>query len=340
MTKLLIIGFDGMDYFLAKKTINKFSFNNFRPFLKRQTVLETITGPSWASFYTGLKKEIHNVKDSWARDVKDSNTFASIENCVFWRIIEKANHTVYLENLPITPQGFPFASKKNRDIVNWVYRPVEGGTGKWRRVIKKMDFEKLLSKVKKDSFSLFKDKKLGKNDLVFLQFSFLDRIGHVFTFKDKEKITKSYNLAYLLMDELYGSIKPEHLIITSDHGFWKNLGEHRGANDAVLILNEKSYRFFLKNKVFRKFSIEYKLTARQILRRVYRALTNLNILEFFQFFFQIDYIEQTDIFEQILKIFGIDYKKTQKRIPKKQGRRKRHKSEEEIKERLKRLGYI
>lgn len=96
MTRLLIIGFDGMDYFLTRKTIKEYPFKNLTPISKKQVVEETVTGPSWASFYTGLSKEIHGVTDGWGRNLEGSNTFRDIESYVFFGILSMTLGIVYI----------------------------------------------------------------------------------------------------------------------------------------------------------------------------------------------------------------------------------------------------
>lgn len=341
MTKLLIIGFDGMDYFITKRTIRKYSFKNFNPIFKKQLTIETLTGPSWASLYTGLNKEIHGVIDEWGRDIDGGNCFKDIEHYLFWNVIQKEGYKVYEDNLPITPNGFPFNSNEKKDVANWVAQ-------NWEKMIRKIGFEETLSKIKEDSFKMINERELKNRDLIFIQFSFLDRIGHIYTFKNDEIMKQSYFLAYELIDKIYKLTRPQYLIVTSDHGFWKHRVHHLHANCAVLILNNNAYQFFKKNRYFKRFSISQILNPEYLIEHYdsllglgYSVLSSLSFFEKFQYIFHFDYARQTDIFDAILKMFDIDYEKPKVRIPKKKIRKETIKEDEEaIKERLRRLGYL
>lgn len=336
MPRLLVIGFDGMDYFMARRTIRDYQFKNFKPILKKQLVRETESGPSWACFYTGLNKQIHGITDGWGRNIEGSNTFKDIQAGVFWDIVQRAGYDVYTDNLPITAGGFPYTPDKNKDIVNWVCKPLKKGMGHWRKMISDIGFDEVLSKVRGDSLNLIESERLKKADLSFVQFSFLDRIGHVFSFKERKIISKSYNLAYELIDRLFGQAAPQYLIAVSDHGFWESRAQdHFDATCATAILNDESYLLFAENKLIKAFSVFPALT----LRKIRRLCRNLSMAEKLQCLFPSDYIRQVDIFGAILEVFNIDYEKTEYRIPK--GEQLQSAQEQEaIKERLKRLGYL
>jgi len=341
MAKLLVIGFDGMDYFMAKKTIVMYPFKILKPILKQQLVKEAVTGPSWASFYTGLHKDIHGITDGWGRDIDGSNSFEDIRKYAFWNILREAGHKVYTDNLPITRSGFPFTSSIQKDLVNWVCNPLQDGMGNWRSGIREMGSEMVLSKTRLHSFNLVNSEKLRSQDLVFIQFSFLDRLGHTFTFKSSRLIKKSYFLAYELIEKLFEITMPQYLIVTSDHGFCHNSTHHLVANSAALILSAESYSFFVKNRVFKRFScsniFRWKFGKVLLGNRSFA----LALLEAPRYIVHFNYIRQVDIFDVILKMFKVDYQKPKRKI------RKPIKTEIQedhefglIEERLKRLGYL
>jgi predicted AlkP superfamily phosphohydrolase/phosphomutase len=348
MVRLLVIGLDGMDYFMAKRTIPKHRFKNFRPILKKLLVEETHTGPSWASFYTGLDKEAHGVVDGWGRNVGESNSYKDIQDYVFWNLLEKAGYDVYTDNLPITPSGFPFAPEKEKDVVNWVHKPSEVTPVFWRQTIRKMSFEDVISKVRTHSLNLIDGKQLENRDLVFVQFSFLDRIGHVFSFKNDDMMMKSYELAYELVDKLFKLTKPQYLIVISDHGFWKNYMGHLDASCATMILNDDSYRFFIQNNAFKRFSIQTKLFKRfcvlrdlvSNLKHLRTILKSVSFTELLGYLFACNYVRQTDIFDVILEVFNLDYKKPTQKIQKMEEHQEARQEHKAIKERLERLGYL
>jgi hypothetical protein len=341
MTKLLIIGLDGMDYFLSRRTIREYPFKNFRPILKKQLTVETLSGPSWASFYTGLDKKNHGIIDEWGLEKEGYNTFEDIEHHTFWNIIQKQGFEAYKDNLPITPNGFPFTYNEKKDVANWAAK-------NWEKKIRKMDFKETLSKIKEDSFVIISKMELKNKDLIFIQFSFLDRIGHIYTFKNNEIMKQSYLLSHGLIDKLYGLVNPEYLIVTSDHGFWKNRVHHLHANCATIILNDNSYQFLKKNRIFRRFSVSQILYPKYLIQNYdsllglgYSILGSLCLIEKLQFIFHFNYIRQIDIFDAILKMFDIEYEKSKERIPKNKELIKVEKEDKEtIKKRLKRLGYL
>lgn len=125
-------------------------------------------------------------------------------------------------------------------MVNWFYDSLVEGMVGWGDDIGKMDFNDLINKVRRDSFKIIPKYKIIDKDLVFIQFSFLDRIGHALTFQSRDVMMKSYFLAYELLDRLVELTSPKYVVAASDHGFWRTLNEHNGANCAITILNEAS----------------------------------------------------------------------------------------------------
>lgn len=358
-TTLLIVGFDGMDYHLAKKTIEKHRFHNFKPILRLMKVKRVFTGPSWASFYTGLDEKEHGVSDCWGRDLGKSNSFNDIGDYVFWEIIKKKGYKVLTENLPITPEGFPFDSNPKKDIVNWVQRDnvkhmdFDRSVEKKRKdsydVIKNMDFDEIIEKTEKDSFAIINGLELKDKDLIFIQFSFLDRIGHRVGFKKDTVISKCYDLAYSIMDKLYSRTAPKYFIAVSDHGFGSNRLNHTRDYDAVLILNEAANRYFndrisildRMSKIFNERNLKgtcHCLFDQSIDCFFDRLSEFIQIRIFFQIeMFNINYVDQTSIFNKVLKMFNIDFVKPIKIEKKTKGI---FTEEEKIKERLRKLGYI
>jgi hypothetical protein len=347
MAKLLIIGFDGMDYFMARNTIGKYPFKNVRPVLRSLLPEETYTGPSWASFYTGLSKTMHGVVDKWGRIIEGSNSYVEIRDYVFWNIIEGSGYSVYTDSLPVTPSGFPFAYEKEKDMVNWD-RAAAARPGLWRDKVRHLDFNDVISELRTDSINLIDKSQLINKDLVFIQFNFLDRIGHIYTFNNNAVMNRSYSLAYEIIDRLYELTTPQHLIVVSDHGFWKRLFGHRGANCAVVIVNDEAHRFFAQYRLFKRFYFPFYLftnvriceNIRMFFRPFKHIVDNLSFSEILQFFFRFNYVRQVDIFDAILKMFDISYEKPKQRIQKKQETGKVTNDDKVIEERLRRLGYL
>lgn len=352
-TILLVIGFDGMDYHLSKKTIEKHVFVNFEPTLKILKVKRAVTGPSWASFYTGLDEKAHGVVDSWGRRTDKSNSFSDIKDYVFWEIIKKNGYEILTENLPITPDGFPFDSDPKKDLVNWRQSTentdnlglndfIKNKVDASYQIIRNIPFDKIIKKTRKDCFDIIDGLNLEEKELIFIQFSFLDRIGHRIGFMNDTSIKDSYELAFSLMDKLYGITNPKNLIVVSDHGFGPNKREHSRDYDAVLILNEQAGKLFTdhvsllemlksctKNNLGAIYGSLLNLYFRELIRRIYFQIKMLNI----------DYVEQTAVFDKILKMFNVDFTKPT-RIQKKTEEQRTKEEKEQIEERLRSLGYI
>lgn len=308
MTKLLIIGFDAMDYNLTKKTINLSDFNFNHHYLKLK-VKWSVTGPSWATFYTGLSRHLHQVYNGWGTNKPNSNIFSDIQDHVFWKILQKKDFSVLVDNLPITPEGFPFSSDTKRDMINWFYdspyKVKDDLRTKWKEKTKEKEIDELIKRLKNDSFKIIGTLDFKNKDLIFLQFSFIDRIGHAINFKDMETVEKTYKLAYELINHLYYLIKPENLMIVSDHGFGMNKKYHMDEEDKEGVI-----------------------------------IVDNNFLDYFNDHEKTNYVDQTNLFDKIMDLFNVPYMKTNEKITKKSLVESNDSNEQEIERRLKSLGYI
>lgn len=255
MVRLLIIGFDAMAHAMSKAPEGLI--------LKKQSVVHAHTGISWTSFYTGMLKEQHGVTDKWGRPEGGSKIFNDIRHLTFMDKISKAGHKVYYCNLPTTPEGFPFFEKPLTDLINRYKAEVNRGAIYWAAAIRNAGIDKIVALVRGDSFEMIEADKIKESDLAFIQFSFLDRIGHCFTFESDEVINKSYALAYELIGHLIKLSNPEYVIVTSDHGFPRNTCGHEdykeGSKDAVLMLNSSAAEFFKEYDVVRQIDIHNKI---------------------------------------------------------------------------------
>lgn len=229
--KLLIIGFDGMDYAMTAETIP----DKFKKWLKPLTVEVAMTGPSWASFYTGKSVEQHGIFNGWGLPKQGSLTFDDIEKDTFWNILEDGGFSVYVDNLPITDGGFPKNNDVYKDLVNTVidYK----SPGRWRKEILKKGVSRVLNEASSGCDELIEYIKPA--NLIFVQFSFLDRIGHTYTFKSENTIKKSYKLAIDIINKLLEKFKPWKFLIVSDHGFKRKEAKH---NHIGVCITNLSYR--------------------------------------------------------------------------------------------------
>ncbi|UCH02450.1 MAG: hypothetical protein JSV20_01265, partial [Candidatus Bathyarchaeota archaeon] len=67
---------------------------------------------------------------------------------------------------------------------------------------------------------------------------------------------------------------------------------------------------------------------------------NQRFANMLQYFLHFNYVAQTDIFDIILRMFNVDYDKTDRQIPKKMQTVPDQDVDKAIEERLKRLGYL
>lgn len=103
MTKLLFLGFDGLDYDL----LNEYLKSNKDALLNKisgSLLLMTPedvglnTGPCWTTLYTGLSKEHHGIKDCWGNPSK----FRDFPHPCVWDVFNENDFSVGLFGLPVT----------------------------------------------------------------------------------------------------------------------------------------------------------------------------------------------------------------------------------------------
>lgn len=203
------------------------------------------TPVAWTSIYTGSPMERHGVKSLDWRPWLSAGAFNQVDKC-FWNILNDKGVKVELMNLPCTwppkpvdrymVSGFPaapddFPSIKGitypselekrlpsgyieaMDMIHWKpkYRHTE-----WANWIKQMSVNDLLNYIEKtsniliDTFINFHSEEAG---LGFIQFSFLDRTGHL-----GHGYPESLKLVNVIINRLTDSFKPENILIISDHG--------------------------------------------------------------------------------------------------------------------------
>jgi predicted AlkP superfamily phosphohydrolase/phosphomutase len=246
--KLLIVGFDALDYeiFRCHNEVADLTILPFR-------VEIASTGPSWTSIYTGLSSKNHKITDHWGRHTETSLSFDTTPvRSYIWDVLNQNGFSVELFNLPITyppkavykymlsgiwiPEGanYVYPRKCQKIFSEDLYKSLDliyraPNRQKWVHVIK-TPIKELVSNCIRDSkvcvdnfLRLHNDSNFG-----FIQFSFVDRIGHVMCGFDK-KDTEDY--VYCAVNEVLNYLLPkvsyENLIIVSDHGYSrKHSGSH------------------------------------------------------------------------------------------------------------------
>jgi len=238
MVKMLIIGFDAMDYNIALKFLPESGFTVFPLYAEVPA-----TAPSWTSIHTGLSVEEHGVREMWQNAGYKSHSF-------FWEILNDHGYTCELMNIPATypPRpvkryivcGFPAPIGRRdytypKELMNSlpqdfqqkldiVYWDPDMRTD-WFSKIKDMDPEDVFSRIKSDAeFIINKTVEFHANsDLVYIQFSYIDRLcSHLISlipkYGDSLRIKDIYKLAIHHIKRLEQDFSPEKVMIISDHG--------------------------------------------------------------------------------------------------------------------------
>jgi len=237
--KLLIIGFDALDYEAYRK-IKPEGFKVY-PLLSP----DPFTPIAWTSIYTGSSKERHGVKDlDWGPWLSHGGLPKGNE--YFWHVLNKRGFKVELMNLPCTypptpvdrymVSGFPLTGQFFSEAKSFTYPPdIEERLPKgyieamdmihwqevyhhlaWKDWLLQMSVEELLSRIHENCSLLidtFIDLHSSETDLGFIQFSFLDRTGHI-----RHGYPESLSLVNPLIEKLKHALEPENILIVSDHG--------------------------------------------------------------------------------------------------------------------------
>lgn len=257
MSKLILIGIDGMDPFLVKKFINSLPNiryilrNGINPELKSVFPVDSI--PAWNTIFTGLNPATHKIikpidyLKQGKNEYSPSNEF--LKNRAFWDIASKNGKRVCIVNpfMAYPPwkvngimiSGPVFVSEKWKiqsypsNIVEEYNIPHLGG---FSDLPTKKNLKKYAEDTLSDTYSVFEfGKKLFQKDnwdLFFLTFLNLDRIQHFYwRFFDeadpfypgeteyKATIKEHYIAFDKIIGEFYKLIDDDRiLMVISDHG--------------------------------------------------------------------------------------------------------------------------
>jgi predicted AlkP superfamily phosphohydrolase/phosphomutase len=230
--KLLVVGFDALDYEIFK-CHNEIVDLTILPF----EVETALSGPSWTSIYTGLSFKNHKITNVIGKRTKKSADFWSTPaKSYVWDILNQNRYGVELFNLPIT---FPPKSV-NRYMLSGYGAPkneIYIFPKKYRKILSFNLHEVLdalcdteMNKgIQKITANYFKNSQIcidnflklhEDSNFCFIQFPFVDRIGHAFCgFHEKDVEDYTYDLVNKVLEYLLSMVNYENLIIVSDHGF-------------------------------------------------------------------------------------------------------------------------
>ena len=270
-SKLLVMGFDGLDYELFKQ--------------RGPAGLEVlplyspvpVTGPAWTSIYTGDSTTTHGVRNVYGLETRRRYarnellhwvgwyghqlfrllrfkplhrryvTRARTQSKYIWDTLSAAGVRVKVVAMPITCPvrkvngihvgGFPVVTRKAWcypaelsekvpadyakwcDIIHCFQDPELHSHRHWKRRLKAMGLEgpkKTLAENTEKLAAFFLS--LPGADLEMIQFSFIDRLGHVFGMGGAPE-EFCYDMVLRLIRNVGDAVRPEAMMVISDHGF-------------------------------------------------------------------------------------------------------------------------
>ncbi|TET91457.1 MAG: hypothetical protein E3J35_02490 [Methanomassiliicoccales archaeon] len=183
------------------------------------------------------------------RDWRDflTRTYSTCLVPYVWDYLNKAGVNVGLFNLPITypprkvkgfhVSGFPIPPKGSyvyprelqnlipnnysemSDMIQWFSDPLKDDVHIWKKPLVNVEFPSVLERVKRDSLALANSfcEMVRMEDFLMIQFSFLDRIGHVYGINEETKHSL-YRFVNQLISFLQRKLRPQNLLVISDHG--------------------------------------------------------------------------------------------------------------------------
>ncbi len=186
--------------------------------------------------YTGLKSR-----------VVDHKTYATSRDDFLWDVLSRNAIGCKLFNLPCTypsrkingihVAGFPARGKRQicyppevvdhipqdfcrkSDLIQYVSDPYRDNMGDYKPRLEELGLDRVLEIAKKHSFELLECfMRLAEYPFEMIQFSFVDRIGHVFGMEN-EVLESVYGLVNDILARVSQKKDCENLLIVSDHGF-------------------------------------------------------------------------------------------------------------------------
>lgn len=179
--------------------------------------------------------------------VTDHQTYSTSRNDFLWDVLSRNDIDCKLFNLPCTyparklngihVAGFPARGKRNicypsgiadhipddfckkSDLIQHVSNPYRDGMGSYKPRLEELGFDRIMEIAREDSFELLECfMSLAECSFEMVQFSFVDRIGHVFGMEGEVQ-EKAYSLVNDILTYLSQKKNCENLLIVSDHGF-------------------------------------------------------------------------------------------------------------------------
>jgi len=257
--KLLVLGFDGLDYDLLKAYNSSF-LNSLQGCLLQMTPEDPLmkSGPSWTTLWTGLSKETHGI----LKTVGDPDVWREFDRPCVWNVLNDNALTVGAFNLPCTfpPKAiwkffvcgfptppnsiycFPRSLIQLLDLRGHIVDFLQVTIGEtrdsgfvdddvqYKKFINEL-YDKLEShpnylydlndKIYLKQRDLIKELYTDKEvDVAIIQFSLVDHLGHFISHLPGDPMKDYiYPKVEEIIKDMYSFFKPDNFIIVSDHGF-------------------------------------------------------------------------------------------------------------------------
>lgn len=239
--RLLMMGFDGLGYSPARFTLSDL--------LGLRTLYAPlpVTGPSWASLYTGLTAKQHKVREAWGRPKDGHHTLGQNAEHLFWnRLKRDLNMRISLCFLPLVKpefagadiciEGFPVTNRKGgpathpkdlkydgemlakTDIMYWPGSNAQPAL--WAQPLRtRYAVGEMGAKVKEGSFMAldwWMENATDGIDFGFMGFMIPDHPAHVWPWQWADIVLP---IIRELIEHALNTLKPDTMMLVSDHGF-------------------------------------------------------------------------------------------------------------------------
>lgn len=239
--KLLVIGLDGFGF----EHWHHFMPSGWQP--RELHSPNPSSGPAWTSIYTGVRPEEHGVLHVWGKKdlaYPDCKTHADIKKNCLWNVLYAHGVTCDIYGMPIT---WPASAVRPRFVSgfwqggfsNWCY-PMEkepdkrhlrwsdviwwvsdnpGDCMNWmKRIVDSMTTKGFLAQLE-ECTKMYTSEFLATHedaDLTMVGYTFFDRACHLWY---DDVIETVGVLARDIVERLVEKLKPEKVLVVSDHGF-------------------------------------------------------------------------------------------------------------------------
>lgn len=237
--KLLVLGFDALSWPILKDAKDRWpKLWDCNPQPLHSPL--SITGPAWTTLYTGWPVEKHGVTHTWGIAQKGSLDLKTTPAPLWW---ERFPGTVGLVNLPCMPDAMPV---NGFCVSGWPRSYPQVYPEELKECLPpnyQVDMTASVGFVGhrspdfmvNEAYKVVYPRLMGAKalyeampvDVLFVQWSFLDRLGHICQHKKEPQIVeRGYGILEDLMTHIaWAFFGFEKMVVISDHG-WEGLDHH------------------------------------------------------------------------------------------------------------------